>query len=148
MEQIKPVKTGPRELPEHLSDMVEKFRRETGIASSFVCQHEEINLSARAAREMSRIVQEALVNIRKHSAAHNVLVRLFARDSFWELTIDDDGRGFDFTGRLSLAELDSARKGPVVIKERVRALGGELAVDSRPGEGARLEISIPQRSHA
>ncbi len=148
MEQIKPVSTGPRQLVEHLTDMVEKFRRETGIASSFECSEAEITLSARAARETSRIVQEALVNIRKHSAARNVVVRLLARDSCWELTIDDDGRGFDFAGRLSLAELDAARKGPVVIKERVRALGAELTVDSRPGEGARLEISIPQRSHA
>jgi signal transduction histidine kinase len=148
MEQIKPLEVGPQELLEHLAEKVEKFRRETGIAASFVCQIEEVTLPARAAREVSRIVQEALVNIRKHSAAHNVLVRLSASDSCWQLSIDDDGRGFGFSGRLSQAELDAARAGPVVIKERVRALGGELSVDSRPGKGARLEISIPQRTHA
>jgi signal transduction histidine kinase len=148
MEQIKPLEVGPHELLEHLAEKVEKFRSETGIAASFVCQIEEVTLPARAAREVSRIVQEALVNIRKHSAAHNVLVRLSANDTCWQLLIDDDGRGFDFSGRLSQAELDSARLGPVVIKERVRALGGELAVESRPGKGARLEISIPRRTHA
>ncbi|MBI1749025.1 MAG: hypothetical protein HYR59_00015 [Acidobacteria bacterium] len=148
MEQIKPLEVGPQELLEHLAEKVEKFRRETGIAASFVCQIEEVALPARAAREVSRIVQEALVNIRKHSAARNVLVRLSASGSRWELTIDDDGRGFEFSGRLSQTELDAARFGPVVIKERVRALGGELAIDSRPGKGARLEIFIPQRTHA
>jgi signal transduction histidine kinase len=148
IEQIKPLEVGPQELLEHLTHKVEKFRRETGIAARFVCQIEEVVLPARAAREVSRIVQEALVNIRKHSAAHNVLVRLSASDSSWVLTIDDDGRGFGFSGRLSQAELDASRAGPVVIKERVRALGGELAIDSRPGKGARLEISIPQRTHA
>jgi signal transduction histidine kinase len=148
MEQIKPLDVGPRELLEHLAEKVETFRRESGIASNFVCQIEEVTLPARDAREVSRIVQEALVNVRKHSAARNVLVRLSASDSSWELSIDDDGRGFDFAGRLSHAELDAAGKGPVVIKERVRALGGELAVHSRPGEGARLHISIPKRTYA
>jgi signal transduction histidine kinase len=148
MEQIKPLDVGPRELLDHLAEKVETFRRETGIAASFVCQIEEVSLPARAAREVSRIMQEALVNIRKHSAARNVVVRLSANDSSWVLSIDDDGHGFDFAGRLSHAQLDAARKGPLVIKERVRALSGELTVDSRPGKGARLEISIPKRIYA
>jgi signal transduction histidine kinase len=57
--------------------------------------------------------------------------------------VDDDGRGFDFSGRLSQEELDAARKGPVIIKERVRAIGGELSIESAPGRGARLEITFP-----
>ena len=40
-------------------------------------------------------------------------------------------------------DLDLSRRGPVVIKERVRAIGGNLTVDSAPGRGARLEIAIP-----
>ncbi|MBI1984391.1 MAG: hypothetical protein HYS61_09350, partial [Acidobacteria bacterium] len=47
----------------------------------------------------------------------------------------------------NLAELDAARKGPLVIKERVRSIGGELVVESAPGRGARLEILIPQKAH-
>jgi signal transduction histidine kinase len=83
--------------------------------------------------------------VRKHSAAGHVLVRFGSRDGYWKLEIDDDGCGFPFCGRLSQTELDSARKGPLVIKERVRSVGGELAIESTPGRGARLEITIPRK---
>ena len=62
--------------------------------------------------------------------------------------MDDDGKGFAFDGRLTHAELDAARVGPLVIKERVRAIGGELTVESGPGRGTRLEITFPQKTHA
>ena len=50
----------------------------------------------------------------------------------------------DALSRLS-AELEAGRKGPLVIKERVRSIGGELAVESALGRGARLEITFPQK---
>jgi two-component system nitrate/nitrite sensor histidine kinase NarX len=94
---------------------------------------------------LARIVQEALVNVRKHSQARKVLVRLFSGDSQWRLTIEDDGQGFGFSGRLSQAELDETHAGPVVIKERVRLIDGELTIESNPGHGSRLEITVPQQ---
>ena len=60
------------------------------------------------------------------------------------MTIEDDGRGFEFSGRLSQLELERIRRGPMIIKQRVRAIGAELTVESRPGQGARLEIRVPQ----
>ena len=60
--------------------------------------------------------------------------------------MDDDGRGFPFEGTLSHAELDVGRKGPYVIKERVRALGGDLTLVTSPGGGARLEILLPREA--
>ncbi len=58
--------------------------------------------------------------------------------------MEDDGAGFPFSGRLSLEQMESQRKGPVVIKERVHLIAGELTIESNPGLGSRLEISIPQ----
>jgi signal transduction histidine kinase len=66
----------------------------------------------------------------------------------WPLVIEDDGSGFAFSGRLTQAELDSLGKGPVVIRERVRLIEGELTVESTPGRGSRLEVSIPQQREA
>ena len=63
--------------------------------------------------------------------------------SGWRLVVDDDGQGFPFDGTLSHAELDEGRKGPYVIKERVRALGGDLTIVTSPGGGARLDILLP-----
>jgi signal transduction histidine kinase len=126
-----------------ISDTVERFRRETGIAAEFVSELERVDLAQKSCREVARIVQESLVNVRKHSGAHNVLVRLAQRQGNLQLTVEDDGRGFSFSGTLSNAELESTGKGPAVIRERVRLLGGELAIESTPGHGARLEVRIP-----
>jgi len=126
-----------------ISDTVERFRRETGIAAEFVSELERVDLTQKACRELARIVQESLVNVRKHSGAHNVLVRLAPRAGNLQLTVEDDGKGFSFSGRLSQAELETSGKGPAVIRERVRLLAGELAIESTPGHGARLEVRIP-----
>ena len=126
-----------------ISDTVERFRRETGIAAEFVSELERVDLAQKGCRELARIVQESLVNVRKHSGAHHVLVRLAQRAGNLQLTVEDDGKGFSFSGRLSNAELESTGKGPAVIRERVRLLAGELAIESTPGHGARLEIRIP-----
>ncbi len=126
-----------------ISDTVERFRRETGIAAEFVTELAQVDLSQKACRELARIVQESLVNVRKHSGAHHVLVRLAQRAGNLQLTVEDDGKGFSFSGRLSDAELETTGKGPAVIRERVRLLSGELAIESTPGHGARLEVRIP-----
>jgi signal transduction histidine kinase len=126
-----------------ISDTVERFRRETGIAAEFVSELERVDLAQKGCRELARIVQESLVNVRKHSGAHHVLVRLAQRAGNLQLTVEDDGKGFSFAGRLSNAELETTGKGPAVIRERVRLLAGELAIESTPGHGARLEVRIP-----
>ena len=75
-------------------------------------------------------------------------MRLSAKNGSWTLVIEDDGRGFPFSGRLSQADLDALGKGPLVIKERVRVIAGELTIESNPGQGSRLEISVPQKPEA
>jgi signal transduction histidine kinase len=145
MQQMKPVEYSPKQFLDLLAQMVDKFRRDTGIVARFVSSLGEVELTTRVGSEVARILQEALVNIRRHSGAHNVLVRFDAQDGMWKLAIDDDGRGYDFSGRRSHSELDQARKGPMVIKERARSIGGEVTIESLPGHGSKLEIKFPQK---
>jgi signal transduction histidine kinase len=147
MQQMRPLDLGPKQLLEFLAFTVERFRNETNITASFVSPLEDVRLPPAVCSEVARIVQEALVNVRRHSGARNVVVRFESAEGTWKLVVDDDGRGFDFAGRLTHAELDAARKGPLVIKERVRSIGGELTVESLPGRGARLEITLPHKAH-
>ena len=126
-----------------ISDTVERFRRETGIAAEFVSELERVDLAQKGCRELARIVQESLVNVRKHSGAHHVLVRLAQRAGNLQLTVEDDGKGFSFSGTLSDQELETTGRGPAVIRERVRLLAGELTIESTPGHGARLEVRVP-----
>jgi signal transduction histidine kinase len=145
MQQMKTLDVDSKRLLGLLSDTVERFQRETGISARFLSDLDELNMPQPVCRELARIVQEALVNVRKHSQARQVLVRLGSRNGAWHVLIEDDGRGFPFTGRVSQAELDTLGKGPLVIKERVRLIEGELTIESNPGQGSRLEISVPQR---
>lgn len=149
MQQMKPLDLDPRQMPDFLADLVERFRQDTGIEARFVSDLDTHKVPPRVAREVPRIVQEALANIRRHSGARHAIVQFTqAEDGGWKLVIDDDGRGFDFHGSLDLAQLDQARKGPLVIKERVRSIGADLKIDSMPGRGARLEIHMPRKAHA
>jgi len=146
IQRIKPIELNGRQFLDSLAQIVDRFRHETGISATFVSEFQEITLPQHLAREVARIIQEALVNVRKHSRARSVVVRFAAEDGLWKLVIEDDGRGFEFSGRLSQAELDTSRRGPLVLKERVRSIGGELAIESVPGHGARLEIALPQKA--
>jgi signal transduction histidine kinase len=143
MQQMKPLDLDPDQLVDALADFVQRFQRETGIAARFVTQLDRVALAPNACREVARILNEALVNVRRHSGAHNVFVRLATVNGDCRLSIDDDGCGFPFAGRLSQADLEASRKGPLVIKERVRLLGGQLTIESDPGHGSRLEIAVP-----
>ena len=148
MQQMKPLTVDSRSLPGFLNDAVAKFKRETGISAEFACVDSEIGLTPRACRELARIVQEGLVNVRKHSRAHHVAVHVSSSNGNCRTVIQDDGQGFEFNGRMSQAELDAAHTGPVVIKERVRSVDGQLTIESIPGQGSRLEVLIPYQQQA
>jgi signal transduction histidine kinase len=147
MQRLKPSEIQPSELVGFLDATVARFGRESGIHAIFDCAAQDVDLPPRVCREVARIVQEALQNVRKHSGAQNVLVRFERAPPGWRLVVDDDGQGFAaFSGTLTHDELDGARRGPYVIRERVHALGGELTIASSPGSGARLDILLPHES--
>ena len=145
MQQMKSLDVDSRKFVRFLADTVERFQRETGISAHFQTDVHYLEMPQQVCRELAAIVQEGLVNVRKHSRAKQVLVRFDADNGAWNIVIEDNGCGFSFTGRSSLNELDGQGKGPVVIKERVRLLNGELTIESNPGRGACLEIKIPQK---
>jgi signal transduction histidine kinase len=144
MQQMKSIDVDAHRLLNVVRDVVERFERETGISARFVTDIETLEMPDKVCRELLRIVQEGLVNVRKHSRARNVLVRLSSGTTEWFLSLEDDGKGFPFPGRLRQDELDQMGKGPAVIKERVRLIAGALTVESNPGQGTRLEIKIPR----
>ena len=121
MQALRPVELeGVDQLPDVLAGLVERFRRDTGISARFVAPSSGVLLPPAKALEVVRIVQEALVNVRRHSHARNVLVSLTGDGGAYRLVIEDDGCGFAFEGRLSATELDERRIGPAIIKERAR----------------------------
>jgi signal transduction histidine kinase len=118
----------------------DRFRRETGISAHAYCEGNTASLPLRTATEVVRIVQEALVNVRKHSRARHVLVRLSGDSGRWSLTIEDDGRGFEVSPDGSGGTTPTAA--PAMIRERARSIGGEVSVQSAPGTGARVHVQF------
>ena len=140
MERLKVDEMSPRQMIGAMADMVSRFQRETGIDANFAGDSGRFDLPARVCREVACILQEALTNVRKHSGARSVRVHFGLEHDGWRLIVADDGRGFGFSGRLSQADLDSAGMCPAVIKERARLIGAGLSIESRPGQGSRVEV--------
>jgi PAS domain S-box-containing protein len=88
--------------------------------------------------ELLRVLQEALTNARRHSAARNVEVRLLTQDEECLIEVTDDGRGFDVASV-------PAGVGISGMRERVEGLGGTIEISSRPGKGTRVKLSVPLR---
>ena len=89
-----------------------------------------------------RIAQEAITNIAKHSQAENVIIDLELEDSYISLEIEDDGIGFDL-GSISSTKSGSRGLGLLGMRERVLLLDGKLEVQSQPGSGTRVSVTVP-----
>lgn len=94
-------------------------------------------LPARIEIGVYRIVQEALRNVIRHAHAEQATVQLNVLPEHLELTVTDDGCGFDPT------QIPEGHYGLIGLNERVRLLGGQVVVVSRANEGTSLEVRIP-----
>jgi signal transduction histidine kinase len=93
------------------------------------------HLPEKTGQELTRLVQEALTNVRRHAEADHVRVELGTGGGLAYVEVSDDGRGFD---------PDRVRTGigRQSMDQRARELGGKLAVESAPGEGTRVRFYI------
>ena len=147
-EQIEQLRSSAQRRPvlPSLAEMLDNFQRETSIVTRFAFDVQEESIPDRVSGEIVQIVQEALSNVRKHSGARKVEVRITSHQDAWEVMVQDDGCGFDFSGRLSLAQLEAEQKGPRVIRERVHSVNGQLTLESYPNWGSRLKVRLASHS--
>jgi len=85
-----------------------------------------------------RVTQEAIQNVIKHSGARLAQVELERQEGALVLTIADDGQGFEVGAPRAKSSL-----GLVGMRERAHAVQGEIAIESKPGEGTRVKVRIP-----
>ncbi|MFP4351010.1 MAG: sensor histidine kinase [Thermodesulfobacteriota bacterium] len=88
------------------------------------------------------VLEEALRNVRRHSEADRVRVRMEKKDKYLILTVSDNGRGFDMEKPL-LQEDTGMRKGLMRIQEWVELFDGMFMLNSRKNAGTTLTISLP-----
>jgi signal transduction histidine kinase len=125
-----------------LNRVVEQFQKDSGIPATFRSTEFLEPAEPEISLELLQIVREALYNVQKHSRATRAVVSVEKTDRALEITIEDNGAGFPFSGRYTLDELEVLRLGPTSIKRRVRTLGAEMQLDSKPGHGAGLLIRL------
>ncbi|MGA2589091.1 MAG: sensor histidine kinase [Bryobacteraceae bacterium] len=121
----------------------ENFQKESGIPVTFVGGEGPLKLPEETASMVIQMLREALHNVLKHAAATRVAVAVERAGKLLEISVDDNGRGFHFSGVYSLDELELLRLGPASVKRRARELNAEMTLESRPGRGAGLKLRIP-----
>jgi len=99
------------------------------------------NVPREAAINVYRIAQEALTNAMRHARARHVALRLASDGDLFQLTVSDDGVGFRTDGARSSREPRGI--GLIGMSERASILNGELRVDSAPGAGTVVSLSVP-----
>ena len=119
------------------------FQEETGIAVTFKTRGVYDDIKPVISLTVFRIVQEAISNIRKHAFAQNAAINLEFLEKELKLYIYDDGRGF-IVDKLKFKDEDiNSGFGLFSMRERVELMNGELQLNSEPGKGTRLNITIP-----
>jgi two-component system nitrate/nitrite sensor histidine kinase NarX len=90
--------------------------------------------------QILRIVQESLTNVRKHAHARTVSVTICQQNEELQVEISDDGRGFN---PLAIKREEWPHLGLQTMQERAEAVGGKFEIESTPGKGTKVRVSVP-----
>jgi len=143
LHSMRPVDIDGGNLVVTLRRTAESFQKESGIPVAFASTSTPVGLPPEVTTEVLQMLREALHNVQKHAAATRVAVSLEKSDRGLEISVDDNGHGFNFAGAYSLEELELLRLGPASLKRRARGLNADMQLESRPGRGAGIKFRIP-----
>jgi signal transduction histidine kinase len=125
-----------------LEAMSKQVERQWGLHVELDVKLSGPRLPTALVHEIYYIVHEALVNAARHACASAACAELELQNNHVRITVADNGRGFPFHGRYTLAALVALQLGPVMLRDRIASLGGTLALDSTAA-GSRLAICLP-----
>jgi signal transduction histidine kinase len=126
-------------LPTALRAYVDSACAKAGLSADIALPEDGASLPKDTAIALFRIVQEGVTNIIRHAGARSVTLRFTMEGDACRFTLSDDGRGFDAADpkfRWS--------HGIMGMRQRVRALGGQFELESAPGAGTTLRVSVPR----
>ena len=124
-----------------LAEYLHEFSAQHGIQVDLQVQEDRVpGFSSAEETQLVRIIQEALTNIWKHAKATRAVIRLGVQDGHREVTIQDNGRGFE---PERIRKGGSSRFGLETMRERAEGLGGSLEIESPPGAGTTVTIRLP-----
>ena len=136
VEDLRPSSLSNLGLEAALEILTSEFSERTGVHVNN--DIEPVDLGPDAELTVYRTVQESLTNIAKYADAKVVVVSVHGYDHHIEVSVDDDGRGFDVDNR------QNASHGLPGMRHRIEALNGVLKVSSSPGHGSRVHAVFPR----
>jgi signal transduction histidine kinase len=122
---------------------LQAYERRRQIACTFEASGDENALPVEYKTVLFRIAQEALTNVAKHAAATAVTVKLCMTPTQVDLTVGDNGRGFDPATVASQRRQQMGGWGLMGMRERALLLGGECTVTAQPGAGTMVHVCVP-----
>lgn len=141
MSELRPPVLDERGLAAAIRDYCEAFQRDTGIAVDLNAQLGS-RLDASCETVLYRIVQEALTNVRRHSRATQVTVRIGETSDGVGVEVGDNGVGFDVVDGTVLAR--EGHFGILGMQQRAELSGGTWGIESAPGEGTTIRVRLPK----
>lgn len=141
IKSVRSVSPSDSDFLESLRNDILHFEQRSGIPTELVTNMElsGLDLAPQVQLDLLSIAKEALNNVQKHSGANHVKLCLLLEKEKMRLSVEDNGRGF------TISENDRAGKafGLSIMKERAMEIGAELTVESAPGEGCRVALTLP-----
>ena len=123
-----------------LREYLQKFSRQAALLTELdVDEADALQFSPDVEVQLIRVIQEALTNVRKHASADRAWVRIRRRDGEVNVTIEDNGQGFD----PAVVRANGHRFGVRIMQERVETVGGRFEIESSPGCGTNVHIYLP-----
>jgi signal transduction histidine kinase len=119
-----------------LTNEFERFANRTGIAGELSIDPDSAGFGDERAETVLRMAQEALRNVERHARARRVQVRLRAAGDELELSVEDDGVGFDASAP------HPGHFGLVGLKEQADLIGARLEIGSAPEQGTRIQVTL------
>ena len=137
-EDLRPAMLDSLGLAAAVEHHVSQFSERSGIPCRLEMNREEFEVAGEVATALFRVIQEALTNVARHAAAASVEVRIDEADGEIRLSVRDDGKGIDTpAGRRTFGLLG--------MRERIEMLGGNLNIDSRPGQGTCVQARLAKK---
>lgn len=133
---LRPVMIDELGLNASIKWLCDQFTRTSGIPCGFAEELDDKEIPQQTRTELFRICQESLTNVAKHAKASQVMVRLWTTNDSIELSITDNGNGFDPSHH-------SDSMGLIGIRERALAVYGSLDIEAGHGKGTTVRVRVP-----
>jgi signal transduction histidine kinase len=144
--ELRPLVLETQGLPAALSSYGEQFEANTGLTVEMEFDESVGRLPPAVEQTLFSVIQEAMGNVRKHARATGVEVKLGQDAEQIVASVRDDGRGFDVEEtQKGYATRESQSLGLVNMLERAERIGGKLSIESEPGKGTTVNVTVPKR---